>query len=184
MRGDGQIVVVRFNAMSVEVAPVFALDSGRFYFCNSHDGGRYDIADPAAEKDFIAEVHTNNNNNLRTMIKMAKAWQEHCNVPLKSFQIELLMAEFLQQSFWRQEGYFYYDFLLRDFFRYLLGRSNGYVFAPGTSKLIALGDAWYSRCESARDRAIKACEYEYSDYVISAGEEWQKIFGNQIPVNV
>src|SRR3546814_16519153 len=94
------------------------------------------------------------------------------------------MAEFLQQSFWRQEGYFYYDFLLRDFFRYLLGRSNGYVFAPGTSKLIALGDAWYSRCESARDRAIKACEYEYSDYVISAGEEWQKIFGNQIPVNV
>src|SRR3546814_15403879 len=88
-----------------------------FYFCNSHDGGRYDIADPAAEKDFIAEVHTNNNNNLRTMIKMAKAWQEHCNVPLKSFQIELLMAEFLQQSFWRQEGYFYYDFLLRDFFR-------------------------------------------------------------------
>src|SRR3546814_6748905 len=89
------------------------------------------------------------------------------------------MAEFLQQSFWRQEGYFYYDFLLRDFFRYLLGRSNGYVFAPGTSKLIALGDAWYSRCESARDRAIKACEYEYSDYVISAGEEWQKLFGNR-----
>src|SRR3546814_860981 len=38
MRGDGQIVVVRFNSMSVEVAPVFALDSGRFYFCNSHDG--------------------------------------------------------------------------------------------------------------------------------------------------
>src|SRR3546814_21165790 len=32
MRGDGQIVVVRFNSMSVEVAPVFALDSGRFYF--------------------------------------------------------------------------------------------------------------------------------------------------------
>src|SRR3546814_3428727 len=85
------------------------------------------------------------------------------------------MAEFLQQSFWRQEGYFYYDFLLRDFFRYLLGRSNGYVFAPGTSKLIALGDAWYSRCESARDRAIKACEYEYSDYVIRSEEHTSEL---------
>src|SRR3546814_20693762 len=92
--------------------------------------------------------------NLRKMIKMAKAMQEHGNVALKSVQIELLMAEFLQQSFWRQEGYFYYDFLLRDFFRYLLGRSNGYVFAPGTSKLIALGDAWYSRCESADRKSV------------------------------
>src|SRR3546814_4841067 len=127
--------------MGVYLSPVFALDCGRFYFCNSHDGGRYDIADPAAEKDFIAEVHTNNNNNLRTMIKMAKAWQEHCNVPLKSFQIELLMAEFLQQSFWRQEGYFYYAFILRDSFRYLLGRSNGSALAPATFKMLATCDS-------------------------------------------
>src|SRR3546814_12577477 len=120
MRGDGQIVVVRFNSMSVEVAPVFALDSGRFYFCNSHDGGRYDIADPAAEKDFIAEVHTNNKNNLRTMIKLAKPWQEHCNVPLKSFQIDLIMADFSQQSFWRQTGNFYSYFSLSSLLRFLL----------------------------------------------------------------
>src|SRR3546814_16221332 len=105
-----------------------------FYFCNSHDGGRYDIADPAAEKDFIAEVHTNNNNNLRTMIKMAKAWQEHCNVPLNSFQIELLMPEFLTPSFWQNKGYFSYDFILRNFFRYITGRSKVYVFNPMVTK--------------------------------------------------
>ena len=49
---------------------------------------------------------------------------------------------------------------------------------------ILLGDAWQSRALSAYNRAVKACEFEYQNLVISAGEEWQKIFGTQIPRSV
>lgn len=184
MRGDGQVVVVKFSSMNVEVVPVFCLTSGQYYVCNTHDGGSYMAADPKAEEKYISTVHAANNNNLRPIVRMLKTWQQYCGVPLKSFQLELLAADYLTGSPWRQNGYFYYDWLMRDFFAYLLTKEHLYVTVPGTGELIWLGDEWKSRCESAYSRALKACEYETKDMVIHAGEEWQKIFGNQIPKNV
>ena len=81
-------------------------------------------------------------------------------------------------------GYYYYDWIMRDFFAYLYHRANQYVCVPGTGELIALGDEWQSRSETAYHRAVNACEYEKADYVHAAGEEWQKIFGKQIPWSV
>ena len=185
LRGDGQVVVVDFYRMSVEVVPAFALrDSQQYWICDTHNGGRYKTADPRAESSNIASVNSSCNNNLRPLIMMMKAWQSHCNVPIKSFWIELVSAEFLQQSRWNQMGYYYYDWIMRDFFAYLYHRANQYVCIPGTGELIALGDEWQSRSETAYHRAVNACEYEKADYVHAAGEEWQKIFGKQIPWSV
>ncbi len=104
-----------------------------------------------------------------------------CNVPLKSFYLELLAVDFLRQSEWKMKDYYYYDWIMRDFFKYLKTKENGYIFAPGTYEALYLGDEWKSRCDSAYDRALKACDYEHDDYINLAGLEWQKIFGNQIP---
>jgi hypothetical protein len=184
MSGDGQVVVVRFNTINVEVVPVFLLNNGKYFVCHTSDGGNYKESDPVAEAQRIETVQTANNNNLRPIVQMLKAWQKTCNVPLKSFHLELVAAEFLEQSAWRHNGYFYYDWLMRDFFPYLLAKANGYVFAPGTNEILWLGEDWKSRCESAQARALKACEYEHDDYVALAGSEWQKIFGDQIPMTV
>jgi hypothetical protein len=184
MRGDGQVVVVAFSTFSVEVAPVFLLNSGQYYFCNTNDGGSFEVADPVAERSRLNEINEANNYNAKKLIRMMKAWQSWCSVPLKSVQIELLVSEYIQQSEWRLKSAFYHDWLCRDFFAYALGRTNSYVFLPGTAKMIALGDEWKSRCESALGRARKACDLEYEDYTALAGQEWQKIFGPQIPVLV
>ena len=181
IRGDGQVVMVAFNTISVEVAPVFRLVSGKYFFCDTHDGGSYKVADPEAEKRSIESIDANNNGNLRRLIRMVKTWQSHCSVPLKSFYIELVMSEFIQASEWRRNSYYYYDWLLRDFFDYLLSRRNGYLIVPGTHDVINLGSDWVSRCETAHARAVRACEHEYFDNIDSAGEEWQKIFGAKIP---
>lgn len=181
MRGDGQVVVVRFNTMNVEVVPSFLLQSGQYWICDTNNGGSYRTTDPVAEANQIGTVNRSNNFNLCVMVRMLKAWQRECNVPLKSFHIELLVSEFIQQSPWRLNGYYYYDWLIRDFFRFLQGKENGYLWAPGTSELISLGNAWKSRCDSAYDRALKACEYEHADWVTLAGDEWKKIFGDQVP---
>lgn len=184
MRGDGQVVLVRFNTINVEVVPAFLLDNGRYWICDTHDGGSYKETAPQAEADLIQTVDAANNNNLRPIIKMLKAWQSCCNVPLKSFQIELVASEFLQLSPWRLNDYFYYDWIMRDFFAFLYGKANTFVYVPGTYEQIYLGDLWKSRTESAYNRALKACEYETKDWIHLAGEEWQKIFGSQIPVSV
>lgn len=184
IRGDGQVVVVAFASNNAEVVPAFPANANSYLICDTHDGGRYKETSPIAEAHFIQDIHTANNNNLRPIIRMLKAWQSHCNVPLKSFFLELLAAEFLPQYRWRLQGCFFYDWIMRDFFRYLCGKVNGIVHVPGTREPIFLGNAWESRTLSAYNRAVTACEHERMDWTYSAGREWQKIFGPQIPVHV
>jgi len=171
LRGDGQVVVVGFYRMSVEVVPAFALLNGQYLICDTHAGGRYKTADPNAEISHIAALDKSYRNNLRPLIMMMKAWQSHCNVPMKSFWIELVADDFLRECLWSKNGYFYYDWLMRDFFAYLYNRANQYVCVPGTWELIALGDVWQSRVETAYNRAVRACDYEMKDWIYLAGEE-------------
>ena len=114
---------------------------------------------------------------------MLKCWQTWCEVPLKSFHIELVASEFILQSPWRSKSWFYFDWLVRDFFAFLYQRADGFVFVHGTSEALALGDAWQSRAMSAYRRAVKAwANSERDNLVQDAGNEWQKIFGTSIPL--
>jgi hypothetical protein len=184
MRGDGQVVVVRFETYSVEVVPAFLLTTGRYWICDTHDSGSYKETDPTAEAGFIEAVDQANNRNLRPLIRMLKAWQAGCAVPIKSFTLELLAADFLGKSPWRLHDFFWFDWIVRDFFAYLYHRANSLVVVPGTFEVIYLGNAWQSRAETAYYRAEKACQHEQYNRVDAAGEEWQKLFGPQIPRGV
>jgi hypothetical protein len=73
------------------------------------------------------------------------------------------------------------DWITRDFFLYLYHRANTFMAVPGTLETIYLGNEWQSRAESAYWRAIKACDHDQYNRVDAAGEEWQKIFGSEIP---
>jgi hypothetical protein len=181
MRGDGQVVVVGFARINVEVVPAFTFPNGQYLICDTHNGGSYKFADPKAEMRFIAELHEQYVGNLRPLIMMMKAWQETCDVPIKSFWLELVAADFLRQYRYADKNYFWYDWMMRDFFAYLYNRAGSWVFVPGTGEAIFLGDKWRSRALTAYNHAVEACDNEYHDYVYLAGQEWQKIFGSQIP---
>lgn len=181
MRGDGQVVVVRFDSYCVEVVPAFALTTGRYWICDTHNGGSYKEADPWMEANHLETVDKNSNYNLLPLVRMLKAWQTWCSVPLKSFQIELIAANFIQQSPWRHCNFLWFDWIMRDFFAYLYSCANSFVFVPGTLEAIWLGDAWQSRTQTAYAHAVNACRYEELNLVDLAGKEWQKIFGQQIP---
>lgn len=184
MRGDGQVILVRFGSYNVEVVPAFLLQNGRYCICDTHNRGSYKQTDPWAELHHIDATDQANNRNLRPLIRMLKAWQRNCSVPLKSFQLELLAADFLPASPWRLNDFFYFDWITRDFFAYLYHRANTFITVPGTLERIYLGNEWQSRALTAYNRAEKACEYEKLNLVEAAGEEWQKIFGQQIPWTV
>lgn len=185
MRGDGQVVIVGFNTITVEVVPAFRHgDYGRFYMPDTNDGGRWKLVDPQAETAFIETADRKASGNVRPMAQMLKTWKRHCNVPLKSYQIELLVAEFMTTYEYRQYDYYWYDWFMRDFFAWLCGKAWTNLTIPGTLESINLGDAWLSRAQAARDRALRACAEEYNDFTIPAGEEWQKIFGDRIPIHV
>ncbi len=185
MRGDGQVVTVGFNTIAVEVVPAFRYDGqGRFYMPNTNGGGSWRLVDPVAEIATIESADRASIGNARALARMMKTWKRECGVPLKSFQVELLVAEFISNYAYREHDYYWYDWFMRDFFIFLCGKAWANITVPGTREVINLGNDWHSRALSARDRALKACEYEYNDLTVLAGEEWQKIFGLRIPIHV
>lgn len=181
LRGDGQVVVVGFaNGHGVEVVPAFALENGQFQTCDTNDGGSYKVSDPRAEQSWINVLDVQTTGNTRNLIRLIKCWQRTCNVPLASFEIELLVTDFLFSYVHRATSTALYDWMVRDFFQYLVGRAGSLEIMPGTHQMVWLGDDWLSRARSAHERATKASWFEEMELPFSALDEWQKIFGTDI----
>ena len=183
MRGDGQVIVLPFNGIPVEVSPGFLCPDGSILVCDTNDGGRYVVSTSKAEANDIACSDFRWRGNTRALVRMAKQWKRENNVPLKSFKIERLAIEFLDRWPYSQEDVFYYDWMMRDFFEYLVGRANTMLAMPYGEK-IWLGDDWLSRVQTAHRRAIEACISEKYSLDKDAGLEWQKVFGIAVPASV
>jgi len=181
IRGDGPVVLVPFSAFNVEVIPAFAAQDGGHLVCMTDGGGSYKRADYDAEMKIVSDSNSTTNGNTRDLVRMMKTWQGYCSVPLKSFHLELLATTFLAQWEYSGKSKTYYDWMVRDFLSFLVSRANWNVYAPGTGETMSLGNAWETRAKSALERAKKACDYESSSSWTLAGEEWQKIFGPDIP---
>lgn len=180
IRGDGPVVKIPFSAYNVELAPAFELTTGKYWVCMTDSGGHYKEGDYDAENTLIKTSHDASKEKTRELIRMMKRWQAYCDVPLKSFWIELIAVEFLAQWEHRDKSREWFDFMVRDFLKYLEAKANGNVYAPGTYETMFIGNAWLSKATTARQRAEKACSLEATNSA-AAGDEWQKIFGTDIP---
>lgn len=180
MRGDGQVVMVQFNSFMVEVVPAIRLQNGQYWICDTNGGGRYKVIDPVLENKSFDEASKNSNRNVRDLVRMLKAWQEYCGVPIRSFVLERLVMEFLDQWAYKGNDEFWYDWMVRDFFAYMLRRENGTFVMPGTGEVVAIGNEWKSRAITAQRNAEAACEYDKLNLDAFATTEWQKIFGTDI----
>ena len=113
--------------------------------------GSYKAVDPHAEIQAIDASDAATSRTTREFIRMLKRWQRHCGVAdyLKSFQIELLVIEFLETVSYGMNARCLYDWLVRDFFKYLISQQNLFVIVPGTSELVWLGKALKENYEFA-----------------------------------
>jgi hypothetical protein len=119
------------------------------------------------------------------LVKMLKAWKRECNVEMKSICLEVAAVYFVERWIYRDKTIYYYDWMVRDFFAFLLNYTvDGWAKPPGIAEQILFGDQWQSKCQSAYQRAVKACEYEHADQGYLASSEWQKIFGPQFPTDL
>ncbi len=181
IKGDGPVVLVPFAAFSVEVIPAFIRNDQKYSVCMTDNGGRYKAADYSAEIDHISKSNTDTNSNTRELIRMLKCWQGYCNVPIKSFWLEITAVNFLNQWEYRGKTRVYYDWMIRDYLQYLVDNINSYIFVPGTYELMNIGYKWISKANSALSRAASACKYENDNMPYSAGTEWRGIFGTDMP---
>lgn len=181
IRGDRNVVVVGFGSYAVEVVPAFEQMDSKFLIPDSTAGGKYKPTDYHMEAAALSVSDVGSSGNTRHLIRMLKRWQAYCNVPIKSYWLELLAIGFIDTWDHRGKNSVYYDWMVRDFLAYLRTKRNTYVWGSGLFELISIGDAWYSRAETAHDRAATACQYDSERLPYSASIEWQKVFGLDFP---
>jgi hypothetical protein len=181
---------MNFTTYKVEIAPAFRTGNSPIYIfdpaftvwlCDTNNSGRYKLAAPAAEREKVIKCNAIWKGDLFALVRMAKTWKRYCSVPIKSFYLEQLGMEFLAQWPHTGKGAFWYDWMMRDFFGFMLSRQNGSNLLPVSNEVFFYHNAWASKAESAFKAASQACRYEQLNYNDAAGEEWQKIFGYNIP---
>jgi hypothetical protein len=184
IRGNGPVVEVPFGTYNFDVVPAFLCDDGKYLTAHTRDTGSWKYSNPVAEFKWLQSVDTTGLGKATHLVKMLKAWKGECNVPVRSICIETLAILFVDQWINKHETLFYYDWMVRDFFAYMLRFAvDGKVRPAGIADWIELGDGWQSKCQTAYARALKACDYERDDFGPMASFEWQKIFGSQFTVN-
>ena len=179
LRADGQVILARFQTYDVEIIPAFIMKDGTYITAHTSDGGSWRASNPVAEYQRIVYADSVSAGKATHLIKMLKAWKHECSVDIKSTSLETLACDFATVWEHRFRTIYYYDWMVRDFFQFMLPYKNGTAKIRGTNEVSLLGDSWFSKCESAYNRALKACESEQLDHPYSATEEWRKIFGRQ-----
>jgi hypothetical protein len=178
---DGQVVVVSFGTYLVEVLPFFFDRTwGTWRFPDTNAGGRWRICKPLEEVANLDTADQASVGKARHLARLMKAWKRECSVPVESFVLELIACAFVAGWQYRYKTFFYYDWMIRDFFEYLITATNRVVNVPGSAEYVTTGDAWKSRAESAFSRALKACAAEHVNNEAEARIEWRKIFGIHI----
>ena len=182
VRGSGPVVMVPHYKFMVEVIPSFYLDGSTktYMLCKTANNGSWLYSDYQAELDSVKTSNHLSDGNTRHLVKMLKQWQRHCNVPMKSFWLELLAITFKRDWPNRGKGAAFYDWMIRDFFRFLVTKSYSTIYSPGTFEAMNIGGLWLTKAETALRNAETACERETSNEPI-AYLYWRDVFGVEYP---
>jgi hypothetical protein len=73
--------------------------------------------------------------------------------------------------------------MVRDFFAFLAEQAGRTLTVPGSDEAMAIGSEWLSAARDARTHAAKACDFENGGLNADAWWEWEKIFGERIPLD-
>lgn len=180
---DRLVVRVLYKDFHVEVQPVFELTDRSFKYPDTYNGGSWKITKPREEISAMTEFVSEKNKNLRRLCKMARAWKNKHGVGMGGLLIDTLAHNFLRDTKdYDDKSYLYYDWMSRDFFKYLseLPRQDYYA-ALGSAQRVRAKSIFQKPAKKAYDLALKAIE--------AAGKEnesakWQKIYGKDFPETV
>ena len=181
--GDGQVVVVSFqDGVTFEVVPVFNNQGGTCTYPDSNNGGAWKATNPKPEIQAIKNRNIVCNNNLIPLCRMMRAWKQKWNVPIGGLLIDTLAYQFIENYEYRDKSYLYYDFMCRDFFKWMSEQSSEQAFwrAPGSGQYVYGKGLFQYKAKQCYNIAIEAIADETAT-PRSAKYEWRRIFGTAFP---
>ena len=111
---------------------------------------------------------------------MIRAWKDNCNVPMGGLLIDTFAYRFLKDWENNDKSYFYYDWMTRDFFKFLSEQNDNqsYWTAVGSGQRVYPQGKFIAKAKTAYNNAIKAIEKENMGYA-SANNYWRAIYGTR-----
>lgn len=182
--GDGQVVKLNFtDGICYEIVPCFLNTDGSYTFPDSNGGGSWKTTNPKPEITEINSANTNWNKNLKRLCRMARAWKDQWSVPMGGLLIDTLAYNFLKSWEYKDKSFMYYDWMTRDFFKYLMNQNTAqeYWLSPGANQYVYRKGGFEYKAKQCYNIALEALEFESKDQQWSANQQWRKIYGTKFP---
>lgn len=183
MKADGQVIVISFtDGVTFELVPAFENDDGSFTHPDSNNGGNWKVTNPRPE---ISEISSRNlilNKNLKRLCRMARAWKEKWIVPIGGLLIDTLAYNFLSDYEYKDKSYIYYDYISRDFFKYLSEQdtNKSYWLSPGARQYVWRIGKFEYKAKECYNIALDAIGHQ-EQYPYTAKSKWREIYGTKFP---
>lgn len=180
---DRLVVTVTYTNFRVEVQPVFEQNDGSFLYPDTKHSGSWKITKPREEMAAVKAMDAAKNGNLRRLCKMVRAWRNKHGVGMGGLLIDTLAYNFLNSTTdYDSKSYLYYDWLSRDFFKYLseLPVQNEFA-APGSRQRVRVRAKFQSKALKAYELCLEAIQAEKQANV---NEKWKRVYGRPFPVSI
>ena len=177
---DRLVVTVTYTDFHIEVQPVFEQADGSFKYPDTKDGGSWKITKPRDEMNEISSMNQQKNENLRRLCKMVRAWKNKHGVAMGGLVIDTLAYNFLKStSNYDNKSFMYYNWLSRDFFKYLseLPEQSEYN-APGSNQRVKVKKKFQRKAKKSYELCCEAINAEKQKNV---NDKWRKVYGSSFP---
>lgn len=184
IKGDGQIVEVSFtDGMKFEILPSFECEYGCFCHADSNNGGSWKKTNPRLEIRAVSDADTAYNYNVRRLCRMARSWKYYCNVEIKSCLIDTLAIRFMRQWPYNDKSYLYYDYMSRDFFKYLADQKENQWrwYAEGSGQVIYNIGNFRPKAKKAYEVSLEAIAADIEGKEWTRNQKWKIIYGYKFP---
>jgi hypothetical protein len=182
--GDGQVVVAKFSdGMRFEVVPGFRNDDGSYTYPDANGGGTWRTTNPKPEIAAIATRNGTTNGNLIELCRMAREWKAMWSVPMGGLHVDTLAYAFIENWAHRDKSYLYYDYMARDFFKYVKDQDpkQDWWRAPGSGQWVHRRGDFEYRALRCYNIALDAITLYGEQKVWTARQRWREIFGTSFP---
>ena len=180
--GDGQVVQVIFSdGVIFEIVPCFEDSDGSFWYPDTHNGGSWKKTNPRAEINAINQLDNVTNNNLKRLCRMIRAWKDNCDVSMGGLLIDTFAYRFMKDWEYNDKSYIYYDWMTRDFFKYLSKQDDSQLYwcAVGSGQYIYPKGKFTEKAKTAYNNALNAIYYEEKNNEIMSNDYWREIYGKK-----
>lgn len=180
---NGQAVTIRFDDFMVDVVPGFNRQGGGYLIPNSISQS-WISTDPKKHVEIFSAANSAHAGDFIPLVKMIKAWNKNTGNYFRSFHLEVLALQILNNVTISDfpSGMRYFFDKGREKVKCQTADPAGYSGDVGSyiSSAAQIQEA-VSKFQTALDCAFKAEDYAKRGYTQAAFDEWKKIFGDCFP---